>query len=82
MIARKESMEAKPNKIKSISPLFFPKTHDSLQGLDIPDTMVEDLVLRRLYTTGTSSLKALSQAEAFLLYRAGYFRSVAKRAVF
>ena len=55
-------MEAKPNKIKSISPLFFPKTHDSLQGLDIPDSMVEDLVLRRLYTTGTSSLKALSQA--------------------
>jgi len=55
-------MEAKPNKIKSISPLFFPKTPDSLQELDIPDTMVEDLVLRRLHTTGTSSLKALSQA--------------------
>jgi hypothetical protein len=43
-------------------PAFLPKAPDSLQDLDIPDTMVEDLVLRRLYTTGTSSLKALSQA--------------------
>lgn len=35
---------------------------EELDSLDIPDTMVEDLVLRRLFTTGTSSLKTLSQA--------------------
>lgn len=55
-------MPATKSKTVPPSPAFLPKTPDSLQGLDIPDTMVEDLVLRRLYTTGTSSLKALSQA--------------------
>lgn len=57
-------MEANLKKTSSgsIRPLFTPDVSDSLSGLDIPDTMVEDLILRRLYTTGTSSLKALSQA--------------------
>ncbi|MGD8703803.1 MAG: ATPase, partial [Desulfosarcina sp.] len=56
-------MEANLSKADSQSfrPLFRAKISDSLSGLDIPDTMVEDLVLRRLYTIGTSSLKALSQ---------------------
>ena len=40
----------------------FPQSPDSLKGLNIPEAMVEDLVLRRLYTSGTSSLRALSQA--------------------
>jgi hypothetical protein len=39
----------------------FPKTPDSLQALNIPEAMVEDLILRRVYTSGTASLKALSQ---------------------
>ncbi|WP_197740535.1 hypothetical protein [Desulfosarcina widdelii] len=47
---------------ESVRPLFTPEVSDSLSGLDIPDTLVEDLILRRLYTTGTNSLKALSQA--------------------
>jgi hypothetical protein len=55
-------MKDNTKKGKPFSPLFLPKVADSLHGLDIPDTMVEDLVLRRLYTTGTSNLKALSQA--------------------
>lgn len=55
-------MEAKAKTGETFAPLYLSKAPDSLQGLDIPDTMVEDLVLRRLYTTGTSSLKALSQA--------------------
>ena len=54
-------MEANTKKVESPAPLLSPKTADNLEGLDIPDTMVEDLVLRRLYTTGTSSIKALSQ---------------------
>ncbi len=40
----------------------FPPKPDSLSELNIPEAMVEDLVLRRVYTSGTSSLKALSQA--------------------
>lgn len=55
-------MEANTKKVEAIAPLFMPKTPDSLEELNIPDSMVEDLVLRRLYTTGTSSLRALSQA--------------------
>jgi DNA-binding MarR family transcriptional regulator len=55
-------MQAHTHKAAPPAPLFFSNVPDSLQELDIPDTMVEDLVLRRLYTTGTSSLRALSEA--------------------
>ena len=55
-------MEANAKKTESFAPFFLPEVPDGLHGLDIPDTMVEDLVLRRLYTTGTSNLRALSQA--------------------
>lgn len=57
-------MEAITRKAQPFSPLFFPNVPDSLDELDIPDTMVEDLVLRRLFTTGTGSIRALSQALA------------------
>lgn len=43
-----------------MSPL--PNTPEDLESLDISETMVEDLIFRRIYTTGTSSLRALSQA--------------------
>ena len=55
-------MEANAKKAESFAPFFLPEVPDGLHGLDIPDTMVEDLVLRRLYTTGANSLKSLSQA--------------------
>jgi predicted ATPase with chaperone activity len=41
---------------------LFLEAPQNLQDLDIPSTLVEDLVLRRLYTQGRSSLKALSDA--------------------
>jgi energy-coupling factor transporter ATP-binding protein EcfA2 len=47
--------------LKNVRPLYAPKTPESLEELDIPGSLVEDLVLRRLYTIGTSSLRALSQ---------------------
>ena len=43
-------------------PLFPFKAPDSLEGLDIPESLVEDLILRRLYVTGTSNLRSLAQA--------------------
>lgn len=55
-------MDTKTKNLEPKNLLFVPETHDCLDTLDIPDTMVADLVLRRLYATGTSSLKALSQA--------------------
>ena len=48
-------------KVYEASPFLVPKAHDNLEGLDIPDSLVEDLVLRRLYVTGKSSLRTLSQ---------------------
>jgi energy-coupling factor transporter ATP-binding protein EcfA2 len=47
--------------MKNVRPLYAPKIPESLEELDIPGSLVEDLVLRRLYTIGTSSLRALSQ---------------------
>jgi len=57
-------MEIRQEKIIQSSPISLsqpPENPEGLDSLDIPDTMVEDLVLRRLFTTGTSSLKTLSQ---------------------
>jgi DNA-binding MarR family transcriptional regulator len=51
-----------PNKKETADTLkFIPPMPESLEALGIPDTMVEALVLRRIYTSGTSSLKALSR---------------------
>ena len=55
-------METTAKKTKPLSVPFLLKVADGLDQLDIPDTMVEDLVLRRLYTTGTSSIKTLSKS--------------------
>ena len=45
-----------PGKAK---PSFVPKAPDALEKLDIPESLVEDLVLRRLYTNGASSITYL-----------------------
>ena len=49
---------------KTIQPLsaFSPKTPEDLQSLDIPESLVEELMLRRLYTTGISSIRSLSSS--------------------
>ena len=47
--------------VEKDSPLFLSKAPDALEGLDIPESLVEDLVLRRLYMNGTSTLRSLSQ---------------------
>jgi hypothetical protein len=52
---------AEVGKVEKGSPLFPSMAPDSLEGLDIPESLVEDLVLRRLYMNGTSSLRSLSQ---------------------
>ena len=39
---------------------FMPRAPDTLEKLDIPVSIVEDLMLRRLYTHGTSSIRYLS----------------------
>ena len=38
---------------------FSPKAPEDLQNLDIPESLVEDLMLRRLYTIGSSSINSL-----------------------
>ena len=40
-------------------PAFSPRAVENLHSLDIPDSLVEDLMLRRLYTIGSSSIKSL-----------------------
>ena len=55
-------MDTSAQKVKPVSMPFIPKVANGLDNLDIPDTMVEDLVLRRLYTNGTSCIKSLSQS--------------------
>ena len=51
---------AEAGKVEKGLPLFPSKAPETLEGLDIPETLVEDLVLRRLYMNGTSSLRSLS----------------------
>ena len=46
-------------KIVQPQPAFSPRVPENLQNLDIPDSLVEDLMLRRLYTIGSSSINSL-----------------------
>ena len=53
-------MKAKhTKKIVRFRPAFSPRAPDDLQNLDIPESLVEDLMLRRLYTIGSSSINSL-----------------------
>ncbi len=49
---------------KTIQPLsaFSPKAPEDLQSLDISESYVEELMLRRLYTIGISSIRSLSSS--------------------
>jgi len=51
---------AEVGKVEKGSTLFPSKAPDTLEGLNIPESLVEDLVLRRLYMNGTSNLRSLS----------------------
>ncbi len=53
-------MEAE--KQSEIDLVYTPKAPDSLQNLDIPVRLVEDLVLRYLYSNGASRISELSNA--------------------
>ena len=46
-------------KLGKVKPAFVPKAPEALEKLDIPESLVEDLVLRRLYINGASSIKYL-----------------------
>jgi hypothetical protein len=46
-------------KTVEVLPAFSPKAPEDLQNLDIPESLVEDLMLRRLYTIGSSSINSL-----------------------
>jgi len=50
------------DKVEGRLALFPFKAPDSLEGLDIPESLVDGLILRRLYMTGTNSLRTLSHA--------------------
>jgi hypothetical protein len=53
-------MKANPtNKNVLARATFSPKAPEDLQNLDIPESLVEDLMLRRLYTIGSSSINSL-----------------------
>jgi len=54
--------DADIDKVEEGLPLSTFKAPESLEGLNIPESLVDDLVLRRLYMTGTSSLRSLSHA--------------------
>jgi hypothetical protein len=41
---------------------FSPQAPGNLQNLDIPESLVEDLMLRRLYTVGVSTINSLCSA--------------------
>ncbi len=43
-----------------VQPVFSPDAPKKLTDLDIPESLVEDLMLRRLHTTGSSNIKSLS----------------------
>ena len=42
-----------------LRPAFSPRAPEDLKNLDIPESLVEDLMLRRLYMTGSGSIKSL-----------------------
>ena len=53
-------MKAKHTKKNVLArPAFSPRAPEGLQNLDIPESLVEDLMLRRLYTIGSSSINSL-----------------------
>ena len=49
-------------KIVEVKPAFLPEAPNELKKLDIPESLVEDLMLRRLYMNGPSSIRALSNS--------------------
>jgi predicted ATPase with chaperone activity len=56
-------METKANEnLAEVEPGYKPEAPDNLQELDIPLTLVEDLMLRHLYTKGDSSISKLCDA--------------------
>jgi len=42
--------------------VFLPKAPGKLEDMDVPQSLIEDIVLRYLYTRGTASLKEVSRA--------------------
>lgn len=46
-------------KVEKVKPVFSPPPPKNLEDLDIPESLVEDLVLRRVYTKGASNIKSL-----------------------
>ena len=57
----KEKMKAVAKKAETFARSFVPEIPENPQELDIPDSLVEDLVLRRLYVAGKSNLRTLSR---------------------
>ena len=54
-------METPIDEVKTTSSHPLPKSPETMEALQIPETMIEALILRRLYTTGATCLKGLSQ---------------------
>jgi predicted ATPase with chaperone activity len=48
--------------LKGAHAAFSPQAPGNLQNLDIPESLVEDLMLRRLYTVGVSTINSLCSA--------------------
>ena len=46
-------------KLGEVRSAFLPQAPDNLKDLGIPESLVEDLMLRRLHTEGTSRIKSL-----------------------
>ena len=54
--------KAKVEKLAEIDLVYNPQAPNKLQDLDIPVTLVEDLILRYLYNKGAGSTRKLSEA--------------------
>lgn len=70
-------MEAnRTNKNVLARPAFSPGAPEDLQNMDIPESLVENLMLRRLYTIGSSSINSLcfSLKLSFLVIQAMFER--------
>lgn len=50
------------DQLGTIKPAFSPRPPDNLKDLDIPESLVEDLMLRRLYASGASSIRSMSDS--------------------
>jgi len=59
-----------------VLPAFSPMAPEDLQSLDIPESLLEELMLRRLYTIGSSNIKSLSSSlkVSFLIIKAVFER--------